>query len=169
MKTVLLFRHAKSDWEADYGTDHDRPLNKRGRRTAKLMGRFLAAAQELPDLVLCSSARRAQDTLRLAVEAGDWRCRQQQTPELYAASPKSAIQVLRMQDERIGRLMLVGHEPTWSTLAGELIGAGQLRMPTAAIARIDVDADRWSDVDAGRGELVWLVNPKLLERAGFQV
>ena len=167
MKTILLFRHAKSDWEAGYRADHDRPLNKRGRKSAKLMGRFLALALELPDLALCSSALRAQDTLRLADDSGDWTCEKRDAAELYAASPGNVIELIRTQDDRFGRLMLVGHEPTWSLLAGALIGAGQMRMPTATIARIDLAADRWADVDAGKGELVWLVKPKLLERIGF--
>jgi phosphohistidine phosphatase len=167
LKTILLFRHAKSDWQAESKGDHDRPLNKRGRKAAKLMGRFLALAQELPDLVLCSSALRARETLRLADDSGDWNCEKRETADLYAASPRSVLELIRTQDDRVGRLMLVGHEPTLSLLGGTLIGNGQMRVPTATLARIDLAADCWADVDADKGELVWLVKPKLLERIGF--
>ena len=61
MKTLLLMRHAKSDWDADYGLDHDRPLNDRGLRSARLMGRVLADEGLVPELVISSTAVREAD------------------------------------------------------------------------------------------------------------
>src|SRR5919106_1216821 len=72
MKTLLVMRHAKSDWNADYGRDHERPLNERGIGSARLMGKVLSDKGQAPDLVITSTALRAQKTAALAKEAGKW-------------------------------------------------------------------------------------------------
>jgi phosphohistidine phosphatase len=168
MKSVILLRHAKSDWEADYESDHDRPLNKRGRKAAAMMGHYLGSLGQLPDLVLSSTALRARETVSRAAEAGDWDCPVELTPELYEASPGSALELIRNRDDALGSLLLTGHEPTWSVLAGILVGGASLRMPTAAMARIDFSVESWGDVEPGNGTLIWQVTPKLLGRIGFE-
>jgi phosphohistidine phosphatase len=167
MKSLILLRHAKSDWDAAYETDHDRPLNKRGRKAAALMGRYLSGLDQLPDRVVCSSALRARDTVRLAVESGNWDRPVEVTSELYAASATEVLQLVRRLDDALESVLLAGHEPTWSELAGRLIGGGALRMPTAAMARIDFPVEGWSEVGAGQGTLIWHVTPKLLRQIGF--
>ena len=148
MKTIILLRHGKSDWEADYDDDHERPLAERGRSAAALMGTLLARVNQVPQRVLCSSAVRARETVRLAVEAGGWSCSV-------------------TEDDAVVSLLLAGHEPAWSGLAAELIGGGELRFPTAAMARIDFEVDRWSRVRPATGSLVWFVIPRLLKAAGL--
>ena len=69
MKSVILFRHGKSDWNASYGSDHERPLSKRGVHAAMRMGRFLAEKNQIPDLVISSTALRAQSTAKLAINS----------------------------------------------------------------------------------------------------
>ena len=61
-----------------------------------------------------------------------------------------------------GVLLVVGHEPTWSDAITAFIGGGTVRFPTAAVARVDFDVERWADVRAGTGELAWIVPPRLL-------
>ena len=73
MLSLILFRHAKSDWDNNV-KDHDRPLAQRGIRAAKTMGNFLAAINKVPELALTSSAKRARDTLDLAARQGNWSC-----------------------------------------------------------------------------------------------
>lgn len=163
MKTILLFRHGKSDWDADYGADHDRPLAKRGRRAATSMGIALARLGQVPDHVLTSSAVRARDTVALAAKAGRWTCPVEIVPELYASSPGIVLERVRQEADTVASLLLAGHEPTWSTLASRLVGGGAVRFPTAALARIDVEADGWSDVEPGRGTLVWFLIPKQVQ------
>ena len=68
MLRLFLFRHAKSSWTDPDVDDHDRPLNPRGRKAAPLIGRFMRARKLVPDLVLCSPARRARETWKLAAE-----------------------------------------------------------------------------------------------------
>ena len=69
MKSLHLLRHAKSSWKGPGLNDHDRPLNKRGRQTAKMMAAYLRRAKIAPDLVICSTAVRAQQTLDPIIKA----------------------------------------------------------------------------------------------------
>jgi len=166
MKTLLLLRHAKSDWEADYGTDHQRPLSKRGRKAAGNVGRYLTETAQLPDVVIASDARRVKETLRNAQEAGAWENSSVvYTNDLYLAEgPEALIEVIRKAPAKVSTLMLVGHEPVWSGTVAALIGGGEIRFPTAALARIDLAVETWEEVTVCCGELVLLLPPRLLGR-----
>jgi phosphohistidine phosphatase len=162
MKTILLLRHGKSDPGSGSGSDHDRPLAKRGRIAARSIGRFLALVGETPDLALSSSAVRARSTLEVVVEAGRWEIPVETERALYATSPDAALDRIRELDDGVASVLLVGHEPTWSSLASQLIGDAVLRFPTGALARIDFSAVSWREVDYGNGVLIWFVPPRLL-------
>lgn len=167
MKTLILFRHGKSDWDADFDHDHERPINRRGRDSARTMGRFLERAGQVPDRVLSSSAVRARTTVELAAEAGDWGPEIEIEDAIYGASVAGLLAILRRLPEDDGSVMLVGHEPAFSALAGQLIGSGSVRVPTAAMVRIDLEADSWPEVETGIGQLVWAVPPKLFLKGDF--
>lgn len=169
MKTLLFLRHGKSDWDADYGHDHERPLKKRGRKAARAVGRFLTETDQAPNSVVTSTAVRARETLTSALEAGGWACPVRATETLYEATPADVRREIQAEPDGAERLLLVGHEPTWSETIGRLIGASpgdaaRVRFPTAALARVDVDVARWAEVDFGWGELIWLLPPRLLAR-----
>lgn len=161
MKTLMLLRHGKSDWDADYGSDHERPLAKRGEKAAKKVGRFVKAIDEVPELVVSSTAERAHRTALIAKEAGKWACEIRSTGRLYEASPLDLLDVLREIDESVECVMLVGHEPTWSSTINMLTGAN-VRFPTAALARIDFARDSWASIGMKAGQLAWFVVPKSL-------
>lgn len=162
MKTLLFLRHGKSDWDADFSIDHERPLAKRGRKAAETMGRFIATSGAVPDCIVTSTAVRARTTVEIAKEAGGWDAETRETKALYMASPADLLVQIRAEDDDADVLLLVGHEPTWSSAVSRLIGGGAVRFPTAALARVDLDVRRWQDVEFGRGELIWLVPPKAL-------
>lgn len=163
MKTLLFLRHGKSDWDAPFGYDHERPLAQRGQKAAKLMGRFIASSGHEPDAILTSTAVRARDTVRIASEAGGWSAPIRETSELYGASAQTVLALVKEEHHSTDRLLLAGHEPTWSDTVSRLIGGASLRFPTAALARIDFDVASWRHVDFGRGELIWLLPPKALK------
>jgi phosphohistidine phosphatase len=158
--SLILFRHGKSDWDAAYGNDHDRPLADRGRRAARCMGRLLAHLDQVPDVAVSSSALRARDTLQLAAGAGRWRCELRIDERLYESTAEAMLAWLSSLADDPETLLLTGHEPTWSTFAGRLLGAAALRVPTAAMLRIDFEADHWEQVRFGSGQLRWLLPPK---------
>jgi phosphohistidine phosphatase len=160
MPSLLLLRHGKSDWDAGTGPDEDRPLNGRGRRSAKVVGSYLARVGGVPDMAVTSPAVRARTTLDLAVDAGRWPCPVRVAGELYNRGPEAVLTLVRLEPAGTGTLLLVGHEPTWSTVVEILTGA-RVRFPTAALARIELE--RWTDAVIGGGTLSWLLPPRLLE------
>lgn len=165
MKTLIFFRHGKSDWDADYQGDHSRPVAKRGRKAAALMGRFLKATGQIPDRVITSSAVRARTTVELAHAAGEWACSVRVTDMLYDATSADVLREIQAEPDECGRLLVAGHEPTFSEMIGRLTGKASVRFPTAAMARIDFDVAGWSEVEFGAGELVWLIPPKVLKKS----
>ncbi|MGD0743424.1 MAG: histidine phosphatase family protein [Acidimicrobiales bacterium] len=163
MHTLLVLRHAKSDWS--HGTnvsDLSRPLSVRGRRNADAIGRFVAETANVPDGVIRSPARRAAETLDRAMAAGKWRCAVRQSDQLYGFGLDALVGEIRLESDSTKVLLVVGHEPTCSEAVAHLIGGGQVFMPTAAMARIDFDAERWFEVTAGEGALRWLITPSLI-------
>ena len=163
MKTVLLLRHGKSDWDSDTGNDRDRRLAKRGRRAARVIGEMLTRTGMVPDLAVTSPAVRAATTLELAVKAGGWDCPVQVSEALYGEGPAAVLEEIGRQSDEVERLLLVGHEPTWSEMLGLLVGGGQHRFPTGAVATVDLELERWADVRPGCGLLMFLVVPRLLD------
>jgi phosphohistidine phosphatase len=165
VKTLYLLRHGKSDWNTSCA-DHERPLAPRGVDAAHRIGRFLRDLDEVPDRIVASTAERARETARLAKEAGDWSPEVELEAEFYGTDPEGLLDWLRRVDDGTQSILLAGHMPTWPLFAGGLIGGGQLRYPTAALAKIGLHVDRWRDVEFGCGELVWFQLPRVLKRIG---
>ena len=168
MLRLLLFRHAKSSWSEPDLPDRERPLAPRGRRTAPQMGAMLAEQGLLPDLVLCSPARRARETLDLAMPSWSPRPAVRFIPTLHGASADNYLEVVRDEGGGARRLMLVGHNPAMQEMALLLIAGGDsgllkrltAKFPTAAVAVIDLDAKAWSDVAPGTGQLLEFLVPR---------
>lgn len=158
MKTLLLMRHAKSDWEADYEGDHERPLNERGIESARVMGRVLSDEALNPDLIIASTAVRARTTAELAAESGGWDCEIQLDQRLYNTGTDGVVQVAGAAPA-VDRLMLVGHQPTWSILVTVLTGE-QTIIKTATVAVIEFGIERWDEIAAERGELNRVIYPR---------
>jgi phosphohistidine phosphatase len=164
MKILLLLRHAKAIREP-VDDDAARPLAPEGEDAAARVGRFLAAAGVVPDALLASPALRARDTLERVAAAAGWEGPRQERP-LYETTPAGVLACLRELPGSVDVAVAVGHEPTWSDTASRLIGGGNVRLPTCAIAAIGLDIQGWGELAGGRGELLWLVAPKLLPRTG---
>ncbi|MEX0601108.1 MAG: histidine phosphatase family protein [Rhodothermales bacterium] len=162
MKTLVFFRHAESDRHAASGLDHDRPISERGRRDAGRMGTFLASVGPLPDRILSSSAVRARSTLLIAMEEGAWgEIPVSVTDVLYEASVQDVLELVQGQSDALDRLLLAGHEPTWSNIIGRLVGQAHIRVSTGTMACIDLDIPSWKVTAFGHGSLRWLVPPKV--------
>ncbi|MEL7465296.1 MAG: histidine phosphatase family protein [Pseudomonadota bacterium] len=157
-KRLLLMRHAKSDYPAGID-DHDRPLNRRGRLAAALMGAYLAEAARLPDLAYVSTAARAQETwARMTVEA-----QMEPRASLYHASAATMLEVAAEAPDGAETLLLLWHQPGIQDAANRLIGAHQvLDYATAQIVTLEVGIDRWRDLAFGGAQLVDVAAPKRL-------
>lgn len=167
MKRLLLLRHGKSDWDAAFGSDRERPLAPRGMKAAARVGRFVAGTGEIPDRVLSSPAVRARRTVELANEAGGWDREIEIVESLYGGGADAVLEAVGRQPESASSVLLAGHEPTWSMAGSRWIGGGDLSVPTACLIAIDLGVSRWADADWGRGELRFMVTPRLLKAAGL--
>jgi phosphohistidine phosphatase len=162
MKRLFLLRHAKSSWSDARLADFDRPLNERGLRAAPLMGRYMRERQIRPDLILCSPAERARQTAALLAEAAGLPTPPRYDERIYEATAARLVEVVAQADEGAGSLLLVGHNPGLEELL-ELLTGETRRMPTAALACIELDADKWATLAQRSGRLEWQVKPKELE------
>ena len=172
MRTLLLFRHAKSSWDDPSLDDHDRPLSPRGLRDAPRMGRFIAQLGCHPDLVLCSTAVRTRETLRLALGP----LLEATVPEisfdrdLYEVPARHIRGIVSATPDSVATMMVIGHNPGMQDLALELTGNGEpedrrrlaAKYPTAALALITFPVSSWRNIGPGAGNLVTFMTPKLL-------
>lgn len=161
-RQLIFFRHGKSDWQAPSELDCDRPLAPRGVAAAQAMGKLLTTVNAQPDHAITSPAVRAHTTLELARQAGHWFCTVAVAADLYEASPEQVLGVIRGQSDRHQRILLVGHQPTWSDTISWLMGGGHVEVPTAALVCLDLQTSDWRQVMAGQAILLWLLPPKLL-------
>ena len=162
MLTLLVLRHAKPESTAASGRDHDRPLSDRGKQDAAFIGRHLSAADSRPDSVITSSALRARSTVDIAAESGGWQCPIQATDTFYDTVPGVALEEVQAEPDTTKVLLISGHEPTWSALVSLLIGGlpgGGLPFSAGTLACIAFHAERWRDVQPGRGQVAWLLPP----------
>ena len=173
MRKLLLLRHAKAELGIAGQRDFDRALAERGHKAAALMGEYLARQGLRPDLALVSPARRTKETWELALAAFDEAPPLRLEDGIYEAAPGTLIGLINTVAPGVHTLLLVGHNPGMEALADILVGSGspaaRARMdekfPTAGLAVIDLDVDRWSAVEPGTGRLDRFVTPKTLAAA----
>lgn len=157
MKTLLLARHAKSDWGVPNLADHDRPLNARGLRDAPAMASRLVDEGLLVDLVVSSTALRARTTAEDYAAA--FGLELVEDPLLYAASARSILLTASRLPDTSAVAMLVGHNPGMSDAVAELTG-DFVELPTCAVAECVVEVDSWAELSEGTGRLVGVRTPR---------
>ena len=144
MKTLTIFRHAKSSWNHPELNDHDRPLNKRGKHDAPVMGERLKEAGIRPSLIIGSSAVRAWKTARIVARQIAYPIEfLQREPGLYHAGVNRLLDIIAAQDEGFNSIMIVGHNPGLTDLANELVPGLTSNIPTSGFVSILVDSDDW--------------------------
>jgi phosphohistidine phosphatase len=171
VKTLYLLRHAKSSWSDPTLPDRERPLAPRGRRDAKRVAEHLVRLAIVPELVLCSSARRAHETLgRLRAALGDTTSVLLEA-KLYAASADQLLDRLRAVPDAVASVLVIGHNPGLHDLALLLASAGadlerlEAKFPTAALATLALPKATWSQLSPADAVLDAFVVPKQLHRA----
>jgi phosphohistidine phosphatase len=160
MKTLYLIRHAKSSWKTEGQDDYDRPLNNRGERDAPLMAAVMKHRKEIPQLLLSSSACRAQQTAQAfaAHLAGE-------NPELvfekklYLAGSGTILEIVNHLEDRFDTVAIFAHNPGMSN-AVEYFSNEVVDMPTTGIVRIDFGVDSWKEVSGSTGMFRYFDYPK---------
>jgi phosphohistidine phosphatase len=172
LKILGLYRHAKSDWHDARARDFDRPLNKRGRKGADLMGRHIAEHGIAWERMVASPAVRVAETIELGAKATG------QTPpviwdrRIYLASSATLLDLIHEQEGDPASILMIGHNPGLEDLIFDLVpddGSSPLRdiveekFPTAAYAVLEIAAESWADVREGSARLVHLIRPRDLD------
>lgn len=161
MKTLYILRHAKSSWEFEELSDHDRPLNKRGREDAPLMGEELATRNVKVDLVISSPAVRAISTATLvAKELGYEPDDMVIDNRIYGAEKKDLLEVVQEAPADADVLMIVGHNEALSDFANSLSPGPISRMPTAGVVALEFDCESWYDISSKNAKLLFFDFPK---------
>lgn len=159
MKTLFVLRHAKSSWDNINLSDFERPLNKRGLKTAPQMGEMMYRKNFQPNVIISSPAKRAKQTAILVKESAQISGKIHYDERIYEASPYRLLQIISDFDEKADSVMLVGHNPGLENLLKILTGEIQA-MPTAALAIIDLNIEKWNEISQKCGKLRVLIRPK---------
>src|SRR5947209_1834046 len=169
MLRLMLLRHAKSSWTDPGRDDRDRSLSVRGQKAAPAIGAFMRKEKLIPDLVLCSPARRARDTWKLVAET------LKAAPKLIVddaiydfGNGGKLLDSLRHKGNGAKVVLLIGHNPSLERLALRLIGKGDAglkeriakKYPTGALAVLEFKAADWKAIKDAEGQLVSFTRPK---------
>jgi phosphohistidine phosphatase len=149
VKRLTLIRHANADWKDASVADFDRPLNKRGFSEAEAMGKRLSEQELVPDLLLASPARRAQQTAETIARKLELLPRRVKTAEhLYLAPPDDILTLVRATGPRVQHLGVVGHNPGISELAKLLgpVDAVIVELVTGAACTLTFTVRSWSAI-----------------------
>lgn len=166
--TLILIRHAKSDWGDPGLHDHDRPLNARGRDAAPRIGAWLDRQDLAPRTVLCSTARRTRDTWAAIARKLDTAPDPILTREIYEAHPAAILDAIRGCTGT--PLAVIGHNPGIGSLANALCDTppdhpGFASYPTGATTVLHFDAPSWDRIAAGQGRVIGFTVPRDLPQA----
>ena len=160
MKTLYLLRHAKSSWKDPTLADFDRPLNRRGKQNAPMMGQRLADRHECPEVMISSPAKRARKTgqlvaqeLNYAVDAILF------DPRIYEADPEMLLEVVRSLNDAWQEVMLIGHNPGFTELTNLLADYPLDNMVTCGLVKLELPISRWQETRPFSGTLLYYDYP----------
>ena len=159
MKTLYLLRHAKSSWDNTDLADFERPLNSRGLDAARFIGELIYERNLNPQIIISSPAKRAKQTAVLVKELAEISKTVEFDERIYEASPLTLFNLIREFDEKQESVLIVGHNPGFENLVRMLTGE-TVSMPTAALAKINLNIKKWSEIETGANELEFLIRPK---------
>lgn len=162
MKTLLIMRHAKSSNKDADITDHERPLNKRGKLAAPRIGRLLKEEGLIPDFILSSSAKRARLTAEAVADQSGYGGEIQVSTDLYATGPGAFIRAFQFIPDECTRALVVGHNPGLEELL-ELLTKQVKTLPTGGIVQIDLPIQSWKELsETTQGNMIYFWKPREL-------
>lgn len=168
MRKLLIMRHAKSSWDNPEISDFDRPLNPRGLQTAPFMGSQIYQNGLIPDLIISSPAKRAKQTAVLVRGSAGVETKIHFEDKIYEASPTTLLYITSELPDKYQSVLLVGHNPGIEGFIRILTGEIH-EMPTAAVAQISLNIEKWSDISLNCGQIELLMRPKdLMKRVDIQ-
>jgi phosphohistidine phosphatase len=161
MKTLFLLRHAKSSWKDESLPDFERPLNRRGKQASEKIGRYLKHEEIVPELILSSPAVRARETIERVSKTAKLGVEIRFDQRIYEAGGLRLLEVVSQIENERKTVLLVGHNPGMEELLMLLTGSSE-KLPTAALARLEIKSSKWANAADRRARLAWLVKPREL-------
>lgn len=162
MKTLVVCRHAKSDWGLGL-PDIERPLNKRGLKDAPRMGKLLKDYKFSPDLIVSSPAVRARTTAELVASQLSYTNKIQIEAGIYESKLSWVMDLIRTFPDKKETVMLFGHNPTFEALIEQLLEMeGSTILPTGGMACLEMTHFSWKDVTPGVFSLKWFLIPRIV-------
>jgi phosphohistidine phosphatase len=160
-KRLIIMRHAKSSWTSGAATDHERPLNKRGRRAAPKIGARLNDLGWIPDLVIASDSQRTRETWQRMQSEFLRPVEERFSSDFYHGGQTAITDACNRLTNDISTLLVLGHNPGWEYAVAELSGQW-VRMTTANAALLEIDAGDWAQAMQANWTLVEVLRPKEL-------
>ncbi len=163
MKYLYLLRHAKSSWKDLSVNDFDRPLNKRGKKDAPNMGKFLNDRNVKVDLIISSPAKRTKETSKIIAEGIGYKNKIIFDKNIYEASLEQLLALIKNLNKNLNSVMLVAHNPGLTELANYFVNEDIDNIPTCGIAAIILE-NGWDEVKRNCGKLLFFEYPKKLNQ-----
>lgn len=169
MKKLYILRHAKSSYPANTD-DHERPLNERGEKSCRLIGKYLKENEIIPDRIISSDALRTKQTAKNILRESGIATKAEFTKNLYLATPGEILKEIAKTDNDFSSLMVVCHNPGAEQLAKYLAGSGddevikrlKTKYSTAGLACLTLKSNNWQQLDPACGNLDNFITPKML-------
>ena len=166
-----MLRHAKSSWDNPNLDDFSRPLAPRGINACKLMKTYIENNPVRPDLILCSSSKRTQETYLLLADAFNRKTEVRFEYDLYESGSQELLKRLRKVDGKVSSVMMIGHNPGLEHLALVLTSGKESKplakmrekFPTLALASIKISKGGWISAGPGRAKLKEFITPHDLD------
>ena len=162
MKQLLVMRHAKSDKSNPDLKDIERPLNKRGKEDRLLMRDELQKLDLLPEIMLCSNAIRGKETMEAFLELPGLERSGLYYDSFYREGAEAIMKAIQDLPAYFYRTMVIGHNPDMEMIVSKVLNVNEdyVKMPTAAVALIVCNNERWSEFDLEKSRLQWIITPK---------
>lgn len=159
MKKLFIIRHAKSSWKDSSLDDFERPLNKRGKLNAPLMGERLKERNAVPDIILSSPALRAKSTAEIIAKKVKYSKKILFKSDIYDVGESAIREVFKKLNDENSVVFLFGHNPDLNMLAEEYVDF-EKNIPTCGVVEIEFDCRKWKDISAANAKFISFDYPK---------
>ncbi|MBR9860887.1 histidine phosphatase family protein [bacterium] len=162
MKEVIIMRHAKSSWDGNWSTDHERPLNERGKQDAPKIMEYIVKRDAVPEIVYSSDSQRTIETSQ-GLQSVAPNLLVNFTNDLYHATADEILLAIQSAENKYKRIMILAHNPGVTDVFFTLAKVNIDNVPTSGAGLLQFNVDRFSEIKEGSGELEWFIYPKGLD------
>jgi|WetSurMetagenome_2_1015567.scaffolds.fasta_scaffold296433_2 phosphohistidine phosphatase len=164
MKTLYIIRHAKSSWDFPGLPDYERPLMEVGRTRTRLIIQFLIEQEARPGLILCSHANRARETAVMVAEGLTYPAENIRVePSIYHGNEDDLLSLIVALPDELDSVMIVGHNPTLTSVANHFLHEPIEWLPTSGIACFEFHTDLWENIKTAKKRTKFVISPKKLK------